>query len=209
MDSEYEYFGKDVCAKVTGIGKVNAAMAATELIIREEPDYVISTGCAGAMAPELSVGDLVISTASAYHDVWCGEPNKPGQVQGCPAQFMSDPELFNAAITVAKRLEIPYKTGKLCTGDQFFISIEEDERIRSVHPDVLAADMESAAIAQVCDTYRIPFISIRFISDIHTSEQIQKETYDNFWKDTKQNNYRFISELIGELQSINTQLNII
>jgi adenosylhomocysteine nucleosidase len=32
-------------------------------------------------------------------------------------------------------------------------------------PDVLAVDMEGAAVAQVCKDYNIPFIVIRTISD--------------------------------------------
>lgn len=207
MDSEYEPIaqldfeapGKEVAVKVTGIGKVNAAMAATELILNEKPDYLVSSGCAGGMLQGQKVGDFVIGTSTAYHDVWCGRPNELGQVQGCPSFFRADGHMFDTAVNVAMKYDHPVQLGMICTGDQFFISTEEDDRIRSVRPDVIAADMESAAIAQVCYAFHIPFISIRIISDIHTSDEVQKETYDNFWSELKTIRFRFLKEFIKEL----------
>ena len=44
----------------------------------------------------------------------------------------------------------------------------------------MAVDMESAAIAQICHLYKIPFISFRIISDTPGVEQ-HLEQYQNFW----------------------------
>ena len=160
----------------TGIGKVNAARAAVEAILTERPDAIISTGCAGGMAPGLRQMDVVIASETAYHDVWCGEPNPFGLIEGQPQRFPADPVLLEAAFKAA-----PYAhKGLIVTGDQFFISLEEDRRILGLYPDALAADMESAAIAQVCRHYGVPFLSVRVISDVHTSEKDQKLTYDAF-----------------------------
>lgn len=207
MDTEYEYMarmdfdspGKEVAVRVTGVGKVNAAKAATELIINEKPDCIISTGCAGGMLQGMKVADFVIASKTAYHDVWCGEPNALGQVQGSPLYFESDPHLLEVAVNVARKYDHPVQLGLLCTGDQFFISTAEDDRIRRVHPDVIAADMESAAIAQVCASCGVPFISFRIISDIHTSDEVQKQTYEGFWENLKQIRFRFLKEFINEL----------
>lgn len=207
MEAEYEsiarmdfnFPGKDVVAKVSGIGKVNAAMAAAELIINENPDYIINSGCAGGMLPEQNVADFVIASATAYHDVWCGKPNQIGQVDGCPLLFEADPHLLEVAVQLAKAYDHPIHKGLIVTGDQFFISTEEDKRILGVHPEALAADMESAAIAQVCAAYGKPFISLRVISDIHTSDKIQKETYKDFWNKVEEDRFRFLREFINKL----------
>ena len=207
MEAEYEsiarmdfnFPGKDVIAKVSGIGKVNAAMAATELILKENPDCIISSGCAGGMLPGQKVADFVIASATAYHDVWCGRPNQTGQVQGCPLLFKADPHLLEVAVQVARTYDHPVQLGLIVTGDQFFISMEEDRRILGVHPDALAADMESAAIAQVCAAYGKPFISLRIISDIHTSDKVQKETYENFWGELEEIRFRLLKEFINKL----------
>ena len=64
-----------------GIGKVNAAAGAVELISRFQPDCIISTGVAGGIDDCLKVMDVVASSHIVYHDVWCGEGNEYGQVQ--------------------------------------------------------------------------------------------------------------------------------
>ena len=67
-----------------GIGKVNAAVGAAELIGCVHPDAVISTGVAGGIDASVGVMDVVASSQVVYHDVWCGEGNALGQVQGLP-----------------------------------------------------------------------------------------------------------------------------
>ena len=71
---------------MSGIGKVNAALTAAALIATHRPDALISTGCAGGLAPEPGVMGVVAAASTVYHDVWCGEGNAYGQVQGLPAR---------------------------------------------------------------------------------------------------------------------------
>ena len=52
--------------------------------------------------------------------------------------------------------------------------------IKRNFPEGLAVDMESAAIAQICYLYKVPFISFRIISDTPGAEQ-HLEQYKNFW----------------------------
>jgi adenosylhomocysteine nucleosidase len=54
--------GVDVVLVQSGIGKVTAAIATALLIHQFQPDCVINTGSAGGFDPELSVGDIVISS---------------------------------------------------------------------------------------------------------------------------------------------------
>ncbi|MBR6686470.1 MAG: 5'-methylthioadenosine/S-adenosylhomocysteine nucleosidase, partial [Paludibacteraceae bacterium] len=57
----------------SGIGKVNAAISAIELINDFNPDLVINSGVAGGIDSCLSVADLVIGTQTCYHDFYAGE----------------------------------------------------------------------------------------------------------------------------------------
>ena len=57
----------------SGIGKVNAAMSAIELINDFNPDLVINSGVAGGIDTCLNVADLVIGTETCYHDFYAGE----------------------------------------------------------------------------------------------------------------------------------------
>src|SRR5262245_65355709 len=52
----------------SGIGKVNAAMAATLLVEQFQPTHILFTGIAGGLNSDLRPGDVVIGVHTAYHD---------------------------------------------------------------------------------------------------------------------------------------------
>ena len=52
----------EVVMQQCGIGKVNSAIGAVEMINRYSPDLVISTGVAGGADTSLNVTDVVVST---------------------------------------------------------------------------------------------------------------------------------------------------
>ena len=160
-----------------GIGKVNAAVGATTLIRRYDPDCVISTGCAGGIDGSLQVMDVVVSTEITYHDV--SIPGcELGQVQGLPARFRAEQELVEAATTLNASLSI--RKGLIVSGDQFISDRAQLDRIKVQFPEALAVDMESAAIAQTCFLMQIPFISFRILSDTPGADK-HLEQYFNFW----------------------------
>ena len=161
-----------------GIGKVNAAAGVAAMILQYSPDRVVSTGVAGGIDTCLHVMDVVVGRQTCYHDVWCGEGCDPGQVQGLPTQFDGDGKMLRAALDL--QTEVPIVDGLICTGDQFITSRDELNHIKGEYPTALAVDMESAAIAQVCHTYGVPFISFRIISDTPGAEA-HFEQYLDFW----------------------------
>ena len=192
---EWLHEGGDVLCELSGIGKVNAAMSAEHLISGFAPDCVLSIGCAGTFAEGVEEGDTIIVSRSAYHDVWCGDRYAAGQVAGQPLFFDSDPELLARA-----RESLPEaKVGLLCTGDQFYISEEEDMRQKSLFPDALAVDMEGAAVAQVSRAHGIPFLAVKVISDNHLYGH-QRERYDNFWNGLAEKSFVSVREILKKLR---------
>ena len=161
-----------------GIGKVNAAAGTVELIRNFAPDCIISTGVAGGIDTCLNVMDVVASRQIVYHDVWCGEGNAYGQIQGLPLFFSGNDTLYDCALSLDT--ETPIHGGLICTGDKFITDANELKDIKRNFPEGLAVDMESAAIAQICYLYKVPFISFRIISDTPGAEQ-HLEQYKNFW----------------------------
>lgn len=161
-----------------GIGKVNAAVGAMEMIRNFRPDCIVSTGVAGGIDSCLNVMDVVVSRKTVYHDVWCGEGNAYGQIQGFPTFFQGDEALYGYALSLDT--EIPIHGGLICTGDKFITDKAELNEIKKRFPDGLAVDMESAAIAQVCFLCNVPFLSFRIISDTPGAEK-HFEQYMNFW----------------------------
>ncbi len=168
-----------------GIGKVNAAVGAAEIIRRYNPDVVVSTGCAGGADDSLSVMDVVVSDRCVHHDFFIGMGCEKGQIQGMPTYFPSDERL----VDIAKSLNDPsIHVGLIATGDQFITSKEELSRIKSDFPDTLAVDMESVAIAQTCFLYDIPFVSFRVVSDTPGADGHQQQ-YESFWTDLAQKSF--------------------
>ncbi|NLZ18968.1 MAG: 5'-methylthioadenosine/S-adenosylhomocysteine nucleosidase [Bacteroidales bacterium] len=181
----------------SGIGKAGAARAATEFILKEHPDCIVNSGCAGGVAPGMQLFDIVVGRQTAYHDVWCGEGSLPGQVQGLPQRFDADPALLEVALGL--QTARPLHCGLICSGDQFLTTPEDDARVLGIYPDALACDMESAAVAQVCRHYGVPFLSFRIISDVHSSREAAEAHYRDFWKRVADDSFTFIRQLLERL----------
>ena len=181
-----------------GIGKVNAAVGAVELIRTFQPDCIISTGVAGGIDKCLKVMDVVASAQIVYHDVWCGEGNAYGQIQGMPTFFEGNKTLFDCAISLDT--ETPIHGGLICSGDKFITDREELNVIKGNFPEGLAVDMESGSIAQVCHIYKVPFISFRIISDTPGAEN-HWEQYTNFWGEMADRSFGVTKAFLESLPS--------
>ena len=179
-----------------GIGKTNAATGVTNLIMTFHPDCIISTGVAGGIDAQLDVMDVVIGQEVCYHDVYCGDNCDPGQVQGLPRLFSGDQRLVG--IATALQTDVRIVPGLICTGDQFITSRAELDDIKRKYPQGLAVDMESAAIAQVCHLWSIPFLSFRIVSDTPGING-HFDQYLNFWDTMAEKSFRVTSEFLSKI----------
>ncbi len=174
---------REVMLMRCGIGKVNSAIGAVELMRAYEPDLVVSTGVAGGADVTLRVGDVVVSTECVYHDVYCGSECAPGQVLGLPATFPSPKELISKALALNEQPEgdTQVRAGQIVTGDWFVDSREKMRAILDTFPHATAVDMESCSIAQACHLRHTPFISFRVISDVPLKDEKAAQYFD-FWE---------------------------
>ncbi len=226
MDQEYE-MARKVLANNTrheiipvhcGWGKVNSAVNAYKLISEHHPDCIISTGCAGGIAKDVHLLDVVVAAEVAYHDCWYGEPNEYGQVQGFPARFQAHPTLLAAARKVAgspsatgkgpisgpqgaDRPKANLRFGLMASGDRFCSGPEDTAMILGHFPDALACDMESGAISQVCHMHDVPFLSIRVISDT-AEEKNRLGQFENFWETVGEESFGILSSFVDALDVI-------
>ncbi|MBR3951355.1 MAG: 5'-methylthioadenosine/adenosylhomocysteine nucleosidase [Bacteroidaceae bacterium] len=180
----------------SGIGKVNAAIRTFELIDKYHPDIVINSGVAGGIDKETRIMDMVVGTDVVYHDVWCGEGNEYGQVQGLPDRFAGNKELIEKVLKANQGKRV--YGGLICSGDKFITDREELENIKNRFPDGMACDMESGAIAQVCHICKVPFISMRIISDTPGVEG-HWEQYTNFWEAAPKESFAILRNTIENL----------
>lgn len=176
-----KYCGNSIVLVMSGIGKVNAAVCTQVLIDHFAVDYIINTGCAGAVNPELGIGDILISTDAVQHDMDTSALGDPIGVipRLAESYFKADEMMIKLAQEAATETEEDYKVilGRVASGDQFIGTKEGKAKIkRVVQGD--CAEMEGAAIAHACWLNRIPFVVIRAISD--SADEEANMSYDQF-----------------------------
>ncbi len=184
----------DILVSKCGIGKINAALNVQKFIDIFHPDLVINTGVAGGAGTRMQIGQLLVATEAAYHDTWCGFDSKEGQADGCPERFAADTGLIEKAKETLDPNEVKY--GLICTGDRFIDSPEEVARINGIYPDVMAVDMESAAIAHACHRNGVPFNVMRVVSDTPGAEDNGSQ-YLDFWTKAPQTTFAALKKLLG------------
>ena len=151
----------------SGIGKVMSALAAGILIDRFGVDLVINTGSAGGFGTTLEIGDIVIGTELAYCDADVTAFNYVyGQMPGMPARFAMNKDFLPSIEQAIAKVDLKSHTGLIVSSDSFIHTREQRTHILKHFPDVMASEMEGAAIAQACHAFGVPFIVIRAISDI-------------------------------------------
>ena len=90
---------------------------------------VINSGSAGGIGKGLHVGDVVLSTQTAYHDVDARAFDYVyGQLPGQPARFDADKTWVAKLEQAAKSTGLNVKTGLIVSGDQFIASLKLSTR---------------------------------------------------------------------------------
>ena len=129
------YEGVEVVSVFCGVCKVNAAIATQLLINKFEVTHIVLTGVAGALNRQLEIGDIVISSEVAYHDVAHGILTEyhPWMED---IYFRADVELLKLCENIANSLSIPSKCyiGRIITGEAFITHNERESLIENFNP---------------------------------------------------------------------------
>ena len=178
--------GFEVVILFCGACKVNAAIAAQILIDSFHVNAVINAGTAGGMDPALKIFDTVISTEVAYHDV---EEEILTEFHPWMKSvfFTADEKLLHYAKKATAIISSPGTTsvkgkiyfGRMVTGEAFITDDGRQQIIDKFNP--LSVDMETGSIAHVCYVNKIPFISIRTVTD--TAEHSGSRTFEENLKE--------------------------
>jgi adenosylhomocysteine nucleosidase len=173
-----EHDGAQIALARSGIGKVNAAAAATLLVTLYSPKALIFSGVAGGLDPALPVGAVLLADRLAIHDYGLVEggrftPTEYGVIPiGAPrlSQLPSvdakvAATLATLAKTVAPELPAPVRLGGVVTADYFLSCGATRETLRAEFA-ADAIDMESGAVNQVAQAWGLPLYVIRTLSDL-------------------------------------------
>lgn len=169
----------DLVLVQSGVGKVMSAMSVAILVDHFQVDALINTGSAGAVAEGLAIGDVVVADKLAYHDVdLTAFGYDYGQMSMQPLYFEADTTFVSVFQTVLAKAQVNSKVGMIATGDSFIAGQDKIQGIKSHFPEVLAVEMEGAAIAQAAHACGKPFIVVRAMSD--TAAHDANITFDEF-----------------------------
>ncbi|MCR4718122.1 MAG: 5'-methylthioadenosine/adenosylhomocysteine nucleosidase [Firmicutes bacterium] len=187
-----------------GVGKVNAARGTQLLIDRFSPNAILNTGIAGAVEPGLRVGDAVIATGFVQHDFdvtafgyapgyLCTGVNHDKSTVFLPDKTLSG-MLAKAAGQVLDGVNI--REGIIATGDIFVADTQRRKYIFSQF-GAIAAEMESAAIAQTAYYAAVPIAILRVISDNADGEA--SVSIDKFEAETAKLSTEIVIEFLKQL----------
>jgi len=127
----------EVVAAIAGIGTRAAARVAEQLLDAAAVDHVVVVGIAGGVGASVAIGDLVVP--ERVLDLATGAEHRPSPLGAIAAR------------------------GTLATSDALLV--DRDALARLERQGIVAIDMETAAIAAVCERRRCPWSVFRAISD--------------------------------------------
>ncbi|MDE6241757.1 MAG: 5'-methylthioadenosine/adenosylhomocysteine nucleosidase [Anaeroplasmataceae bacterium] len=188
---------QEVVLCTSGVGKVNAAIATTILIEYYSCSLIINTGIAGGITG-VETKDIVLARELSYSDV----DTTPfgyayGQIPGMPKTFMPNLECIIQVKQILKKLGLNYKEAKVYSADSFVTRLEQVSKVDTNIPCI--AEMEGAAVAQVCTRGGIDFIVLRYISDIVGKEN-QVADYKAFESEMAKRSSTICLEIIKNLE---------
>ncbi|MFL6213912.1 MAG: hypothetical protein ACJ74J_08450 [Blastocatellia bacterium] len=137
----------DIALLETGEGPRNAERALRAWLDEHQARAVINIGLAGALSDSLQVGDVVIAH----------------EVRGNDRCFNAGASsLFERALTLEHQ-----QAGVALTVDEIVCTATDKQRLAALVDgnEIAWVDMESAAIASVCDELQMPYLIVRAISD--------------------------------------------
>jgi adenosylhomocysteine nucleosidase len=169
-------------------GKVAAASAAATLILKFNVSELIFTGVAGAINPNLHIGDIVIGQKLYQHDMDARPLMKQFEIPLTGmTYFESHTTTLHLAFQAAEHILKPTNldlllppnqrdifgitnpqihVGNIASGDKFFATTQDKTTLSHLLPHIQCVEMEGAAVAQTCYEFNIPFSVIRIISDV-------------------------------------------
>lgn len=179
---------------ISGWGKVAAAATISTLILKFNITELIFTGVAGAIDPDLKIGDIVLAGRLMQHDMDARPfiPQYEIPLVGKTFFEINPGSLETSARAIRKLLENKHlhetieqrdlerfgihnpalHIGDVASGDKFFSNDAEKLDLFQKLPTILCVEMEGAAVAQVCYENDIFFTIIRTISDSSDSNSV-------------------------------------
>jgi adenosylhomocysteine nucleosidase len=172
-----------------GHGKAQSALQTQHLIDHSERiDLVICAGAAGALAPGIAVGDLVVAETTIEHDYLLRFVQRPSP------QFAGSQETLSRLRSSQYDLhpaQVHY--GIIASGDEDIVAIERAQELH-LQTGALAVAWEGAGVARACCFSGIPYLEIRGITD--TADHDAPAAFETNLSIAMENLGRFLVQVI-------------
>ncbi|HCC35492.1 MAG TPA: phosphoglycerate transporter [Ruminococcaceae bacterium] len=188
-----KYAGIDIIALFCGVCKVNAAIATQILIDKYQVAQIIVVGVAGAIDTELHIGDTIISSEIAYHDV--ADEILTQYHPWMKSIYFTAAENIVHGIIKANADDHSVMVGRIVTGEAFIDQEGRKEIIEKYNP--LCVDMETASIAHVCYVNSIPIAAIRSMSD--TPHESGNSAFERYGKAAAEKSVRVLIRYLNQI----------
>lgn len=194
---EASYKGIELVIAYSKIGKVFSTLTATTMIEHFGAQKLLFSGVAGAISPSLKVGDLVVATKLAQHDLDITAFGHPfGYVPEGSVFVDADKDMIKISKDVAKSMGKNILEGIIATGDQFVANEERKNWIgKTFNADAL--EMEGGSVAVVCNALNIPFFILRSISDAADTDA--SFSFDEFLQTSAKESAEFVMNMVDRL----------
>ncbi|MDR2538971.1 MAG: purine-nucleoside phosphorylase [Bifidobacteriaceae bacterium] len=164
------YQGVPVSVMATGMGMPSLSIYVTELFDFYGVENIIRVGTAGAIQPNLNVGDLIIAQGACYDSGIMRHYHLPGTYSAIPNW-----ELLLEAVKSAETLNKPYVVGSILSEDTFYNEVHE-ETFEWQKMGVLALEMEAAALYAIAARRNKRALALLSVSDsLITHEEASSE----------------------------------
>ncbi len=194
---EANYNGVDLVIAYSKIGKVFSALTAATMIEHFGAQRLLFSGVAGAISDQLKVGDLIVATKLAQHDLDISAFGHPyGYVPEGAVYVQADTTMIQLAKEVASEMGKTLKEGVIATGDQFVANEERKNWIGSTFA-ADALEMEGASVAVVCDALKVPFFILRAISD--AADMDASFSFDEFLETSALESAEFVMKMVDKI----------
>ena len=158
------WFHHPVILVRSGVGRKLAKRALEEVVSRFSISEIVSIGFAGGLEPKLETGDLIIADSVRETHSETGIPS--------PESLLPlDSHLLDQALRLSFRDKLTIKSGGLVTVDTPACSREEKQKLHR-HYSAIAVDMETSSLLRLAISKKIPFLSVRSISDSADQELV-------------------------------------
>ena len=143
-----------------GLGKTQFALQTQHLLDTcRDWDVIICAGAAGALANEVSVGDVVIATTTVEHDY-----NNKFNERGLPKFDGAEAAIADLRSVSDSLHSFRGHFGPIASGDEDVVETERGKELRE-STGALAVAWEGAGGARACAFSSIPFVEIRGVTD--------------------------------------------